>query len=134
MEIYKEGTIRYAIQAIHEKPMMLEMDSRFPKAEVTVPIIERIDVTDEVYGGLKEEKKSIEIGGSGKKATVRVSVPKMGYVRGEPVPIKVELEHVVPFRRENGVHISLQRVGQFVTHKYKSFAPSVLLRLCLTLQ
>ncbi|CAM0139697.1 unnamed protein product [Umbelopsis sp. WA50703] len=90
---YPEGSITYAIQAIHDRPFVADILAQ--KAQLHIPLLEKIDVMSQQYQFAQEasahcvfDNISAEDGQNiypsehSMRATVNAMIPRIAYVRG----------------------------------------------------
>jgi hypothetical protein len=91
---YPEGSITYAIQAIHDRPFVADILAQ--KAQLHIPLLEKIDVMSQQYQFAQEasahcvfDNISAEDGQNtypsehSMRATVNAMIPRIAYVRGK---------------------------------------------------
>ncbi|KAF7723849.1 hypothetical protein EC973_001574 [Apophysomyces ossiformis] len=108
------GIIQYTIQAFLDRPAP---DFSATKAQINVPVLERIHVQNPQLQEPQFDQiacpvplSTISNGAISNQAVMKVSIPKTGYTRNESIPVTVDITHVQPYRRPQGISIALTRV------------------------
>ncbi|CAO3696153.1 unnamed protein product [Umbelopsis ramanniana] len=122
---YPEGSVVYAIQAIHDRPFVADIMAQ--KAQLHIPLLEKIDVTSQQFqipqetegychfdDALPDDFKRQLAPDAGMQATIKATIPRVAYVRGETIPVQISIQHLYPFSRPGGLTISLCRAALFV--------------------
>ncbi|KAG2180087.1 hypothetical protein INT43_003875 [Umbelopsis isabellina] len=133
---YPEGSITYAIQAIHDRPFVADILAQ--KAQLHIPLLEKIDVMSQQYQFAQEANAhcmfdhipaedgqnaySIE---HSMQAAVNAMIPRIAYVRGETIPVNVSIHHIYPFSRVGGLTISLCRAALFANGSKTYITPEI---------
>ncbi|CAO3610170.1 unnamed protein product [Cunninghamella blakesleeana] len=98
------------------------------KVVYTVPILEKIDVTCDQY--IKPQEKSMDVllpgGKYNQKCQTIASIPRLGYTRGEIIPLKIVVNHFESYTRQNALEIELVRVVEIRTQKNTSTNEDIL--------
>ncbi|KAK4509484.1 Invasin CotH3 [Mucor velutinosus] len=126
MEFGKKGYIRYTINALLDRPMIPE--SLCPKVEYAVSLLEYIDIEKDQFKIPQEKSQDIMLPKAkyNQKCMVRASMPRLGFTRGDIVPLKVNIDHFTSFSRKNGVTVDLVRTVEIRTTKHTVFKETVL--------
>ncbi|KAL0135437.1 hypothetical protein V8B55DRAFT_1591101 [Mucor lusitanicus] len=126
MEFGKKGHIRYTINALLDRPMIPE--SLCPKVEYAVSLLEYIDIEKDQFKVPQEKSQDIMLPKAkyNQKCMVRASMPRLGFTRGDIVPLKVNIDHFTSFSRKNGVTVDLVRTVEIRTSRHTVFKETVL--------
>ncbi|CAO0799810.1 unnamed protein product [Mucor circinelloides] len=126
MEFGKKGHIRYTISALLDRPMIPE--SLCPKVEYAVSLLEYIDIEKDQFKVPQEKSQDIMLPKAkyNQKCLVRALMPRLGFTRGDIVPLKVNIDHFTSFSRKNGVTIDLVRTVEIRTSRHTVFKETVL--------
>ncbi|CAO3606998.1 unnamed protein product [Mucor fragilis] len=126
MEFGKKGHIRYTISALLDRPMIPE--SLCPKVEYAVSLLEYIDIEKDQFRIPQEKSQDIMLPKAkyNQKCMVRASMPRLGFTRGDIVPLKVNIDHFTSFSRKNGVTVDLVRTVEIRTSRHTVFKETVL--------
>ncbi|KAF7724802.1 hypothetical protein EC973_000759 [Apophysomyces ossiformis] len=113
----KKAWIRYTLTAIHGRPMVPE--TLCSKAEYNVPILEFIDVTSPRYSAYQEKtaEMSLPKAKPDQHCQIRVSIPRLGFTRGEIIPVNLVLTHYQEFQSKQAIQVDLLRVVDIRTAK-----------------
>ncbi|OZJ06050.1 hypothetical protein BZG36_01148 [Bifiguratus adelaidae] len=121
-ELFKDAKVLYIMRAILERPFV--PDTMSSRAELNIPVLQRIDVDDVRYSrgliGYKDfpwADQDVRDPRNFKRGVIKVSIPKSGYVRGQPIPVNISTHLLPPIepRTSKGLLISLHRVAIFRT-------------------
>ncbi|GAA5806237.1 hypothetical protein HPULCUR_011768 [Helicostylum pulchrum] len=126
MEFGKKGHIRYTINALLDRPMLPE--SLCPKVEYVVLLLEFIDIGKDQFKVPQEKSLDIMLPQAkyNQKCMVRASMPRLGFTRGDIVPLKVIIDHFTSFSRKDGVTIDLVRTVEIRTTRHTVFKETVI--------
>ncbi|KAI9470979.1 MAG: hypothetical protein EXX96DRAFT_586403 [Benjaminiella poitrasii] len=126
MEFGKKGHIRYTIHATLDRPMLPE--SLCPKVEYTVSLLEFIDIEQEQFKIPQEKCQDVMLPQAkyNQKCMIRASIPRLGFTRGDIVPLKVTVDHFTSFSRKKCVTVDLVRTVEIRTSRHTVFKESVL--------
>ncbi|KAI8330768.1 hypothetical protein BC941DRAFT_506167 [Chlamydoabsidia padenii] len=118
----KKNRIRYMLTAVHDRPLVPGILARQTKKELRV--LERIDITRPEYGARSHVVKSVtgdeEDDGTKKKKNSNsnrkkknikagLTLPRYAVVRGDILPLEIQLDHYRGFAREEAIKIELIR-------------------------
>ncbi|KAI7856761.1 hypothetical protein BDC45DRAFT_48631 [Circinella umbellata] len=112
-EINVGGIVEYIIEAYLERPVS-DFSSSI-KAQIRVPVLQRIDTSRPeqiVPQSVQVEcRGSPWLRGEGREndgmAMITATVPKKAFIRNQPVPITVDINHFEPFKRKQALTIAL---------------------------
>ncbi|CEP14096.1 hypothetical protein [Parasitella parasitica] len=126
MEFGKKAHIRYTINALLDRPMIPE--SLCPKVEYAVSFLEYIDIEKDQFKIPQEKSQDIMLPKAkyNQKCMVRASMPRLGFTRGDIVPLKVNVDHFTSYARKNGVTVDLVRTVEIRTSRHTIFKEAVL--------
>ncbi|KAI8331645.1 hypothetical protein BD560DRAFT_494119 [Blakeslea trispora] len=126
MEFGKKGHVRYTINAILDRPLIPE--SLCPKADYTVSLLEYIDIEQPQFRMPQEKSQDIMLSKAkyNQKCMLRASMPRLGFTRGDIVPLKVIIDHFTSFERKNGVTVDLIRTVEIRTTRHTVFKETTL--------
>ncbi|KAI8642870.1 hypothetical protein BD408DRAFT_443070 [Parasitella parasitica] len=126
MEFGKKAHIRYTINALLDRPMIPE--SLCPKVEYAVSLLEYIDIEKDQFKIPQEKSQDMMLPKAkyNQKCMVRASMPRLGFTRGDIVPLKVNIDHFTSYARKNGVTVDLVRTVEIRTSKHTIFKEAVL--------
>ncbi|KAG2234952.1 hypothetical protein INT48_005106 [Thamnidium elegans] len=126
MEFGKKGHIRYTINALLDRPMLPE--SLCPKVEYVVLLLEFIDIGKDQFKVPQEKSLDIMLPHAkyNQKCMVRASMPRLGFTRGDIVPLKIIIDHFTSFSRKDGVTIDLVRTVEIRTTRHTVFKETVI--------
>ncbi|OZJ03488.1 hypothetical protein BZG36_04025 [Bifiguratus adelaidae] len=110
---FSEGSVSYYLRAWVDKSMT--PPRLCPRTELSIPILERIDVSIPRFCLGSHTRVEIGFGNSleDDSAIVTVEVPKNGFVRGEPIAVTVAIEHIFSLVKKKAVNIALCREARF---------------------
>ncbi|KAI8979007.1 hypothetical protein BDB01DRAFT_698167, partial [Pilobolus umbonatus] len=98
--------IHYSLTAILDRPMMPE--SLCPRVEYPVVLLEYINTAENEYIKPLEKEREIDIS-SDEMYRIRLSIPKMGYTKGESIPVTVIINSFRKFIKDEALTIQLIR-------------------------
>ncbi|CAO3627423.1 unnamed protein product [Mucor hiemalis] len=126
MEFGKKGHIRYTIHALLDRPMLPE--SLCPKVEYPVSLLEYIDIEKPQFKVLQEKAQDIMLPHAkyNQKCMVKASMPRLGFTRGDIVPLKVTVDHFTSFSRKDSIKVELVRTVEIRTAKHTVFKEAVI--------
>ncbi|CAO3577107.1 unnamed protein product [Absidia cylindrospora] len=126
MEFNKKARIRYTLSAVHDKPMVPE--SLCPKAEYPVHILEFIDTNDAKYRVPQDKisKMFLPISNPVNLCSIRASLPRYGFTRGDIVPLSLIIHHFEPFVLPQAIDISLIRTVEIRNNKNNQVKEDIL--------
>lgn len=126
MEFGKKGHIRYTIHALLDRPMLPE--SLCPKVEYPVSLLEYIDIEKAQFKVPQEKSQDIMLPHAkyNQKCMVKASMPRLGFTRGDIVPLKVTVDHFTSYSRKDSVKVELVRTVEIRTAKHTVFKEAVL--------
>ncbi|KAI8375059.1 hypothetical protein EDC96DRAFT_541518 [Choanephora cucurbitarum] len=118
--------IRYTINAILDRPMIPE--TLCPKADYTVSLLEYIDIEQPQFRVPQEKSQDIMLSKAkyNQKCMLRASIPRLGFTRGDIVPLKVIIDHFTSYERKNGVTVDLVRTVEIRTTRHTVFKETTL--------
>ncbi|KAI8087881.1 uncharacterized protein B0P05DRAFT_464838 [Gilbertella persicaria] len=126
MEFGKKGHIRYTIRAVLDRPMVPE--SLCPKTDYIVSLLEYIDIEQPQFKVPQEKSQDIMLPKAkyNQKCMLRASMPRLGFTRGDIVPLKVTIDHFTSYERKHGVTVDLVRTVEIRTTRHTIFKEAVL--------
>ncbi|KAI8889020.1 hypothetical protein K501DRAFT_329403 [Backusella circina FSU 941] len=101
----KLAVVRYTIHAVLNRPMI--PDSLCPRTEYPVSLLEYININTVQF--LVTQQKVQEIPLSNFRPKFMVSIPRLGFTRGETVLLKITLDHISLLARRVALSIQLVR-------------------------
>ncbi|KAG1150731.1 hypothetical protein G6F37_003006 [Rhizopus arrhizus] len=105
MQFGKKCYIRYTISALLDRPMIPE--SLCPKTEYDVSILEFIDIQTSQFNVPQEKVQPIFI--SNQKCIVKASISRLGFTRGDIIPLQVTIHHFTSCSRKKCIKVELLR-------------------------
>ncbi|KAF7721615.1 Arrestin domain-containing protein 4 [Apophysomyces ossiformis] len=107
------GGVKYLLTALHDKPFV--PDSLSPQTKKEISILERIDVTSPEYCMKGNFNEQIQLVGSDDPRQIRVSMtlPKFGIVRGDILPVTIQIKHFHDLIREKAIKVQIIRRSFF---------------------
>ncbi|KAI7902341.1 uncharacterized protein BX663DRAFT_552272 [Cokeromyces recurvatus] len=126
MELGKKGHIRYTIHAMLDRPMIPE--PLCPKIDYTVSLLEFIDIEQKQFKIPQEKSQDVMLPDAkyNQKCMVTASIPRLGFTRGDIVPLKVIIDHFTSFSRKGCVTVNLVRTVEIRTSHHTVFKETVL--------
>ncbi|KAI8981880.1 hypothetical protein BDF20DRAFT_818293 [Mycotypha africana] len=133
MEFGKKTHIRYMINALLDRPMIPE--SLCPRMEYYVHLLEFIDIEQAQFKISQERCQDMMLPKAkyNEKCMVRASIPRLGFTRGDIIPVKVLVDHFTSCHRKNSILVDLVRTVEIRTSKHTVFKESILRTTCYDL-
>ncbi|KAI9315307.1 hypothetical protein BX666DRAFT_1814214, partial [Dichotomocladium elegans] len=115
--------IKYTLTAVLVRPVVMGVLS--PKATYPVQVLEFIDVESREFSIPREQNLDFALQDSkpGQQCHLKVTMPKIGYTRGDVVKLRVTLNHYEPAVRKEGIKVELMRMVGIQTTKYEDVKP-----------
>ncbi|KAG0188319.1 hypothetical protein DFQ28_005116 [Apophysomyces sp. BC1034] len=118
MQFGKKARVRYILTAIHDRPLVPE--SLCSKTEFPVPILEYIDIELPQFARAQEKGSDVLLANArfDQVCHVRISIPRLGFTRGEIIPITIVVNHFEPFVLGKAILVQLVRTVEIRTNKH----------------
>ncbi|CAO3665405.1 unnamed protein product [Rhizopus stolonifer] len=122
MQFGKKCFVRYTISALLHRPML--PDSLCPQVEYHVSLLEYIDIQQSQFR--VPQQKTAEVFVSNQKCIVKASTPRIGFTRGDIIPLKLDLFHFTPCSRKKCIKVELVRHLEIRTSRHTVTKETVL--------
>lgn len=125
LEINKLLKIRYHVTAILNKPysFLQKLNASTTKS---INILEDINVAAEEYKGEFKVEKKVYLSGEQRPVTVSTVIKKRAAVKGDTIPISVNIEHIGVMVRDKAISVQLLRSVYYGKNNTELFGPKVL--------
>ncbi|CEG67926.1 hypothetical protein RMATCC62417_04273 [Rhizopus microsporus] len=123
MQFGKKCYIRYTISALLHRPMIPE--SLCPKTEYHISILEHIDIQQSQFTVPYEKIQHVIIA-KDKRSIVKAFIPRIGFTRGDIIPLQVNIHHFTSFQRKKCIKVELIRTLEIRTIRHSVTKETVL--------
>ncbi|KAI9250046.1 hypothetical protein BY458DRAFT_444994 [Sporodiniella umbellata] len=122
MQFGKKCFVRYTISAVLNRPMIPE--SLCPQCEYDVSLLEYIDIDQPQLKVAQEKTAQVSV--ANQKCIVKASMPRIGFTRGDVIPLTLVVTHVTPCSRRRSIGVELVRHLEIRTAKHTVSKETVL--------